>query len=176
MDSDGPCRSARSLDQSCMLTALYATANHFLHADLYTCCLRCAELWVQQYRPYTSRCQLSLTCNLAAQAGESEKQKSYTAICQLPVPVTIDMLNTINNTKDLELHQQTPVRVSHRRADLVRHRTVFAMRCEPVPGSSHHIILQLRTQVCSFICTACNSPLPVKSWQLLYVRARLVRA
>ena len=84
---------------------------------------------------------------LAVQAGEAEKQKSYTAICQLPAAVTPEMMDVLNNTKDLELHQQTPVRVSHRRADLVRLRTVYAMQCQPVPGTSHHIVLQLRTQV-----------------------------
>ena len=89
---------------------------------------------------------------VAVQAGESEKQKSYTAVCQLPTPVTPEIINVINSTKDLELHQQTPVRVSHRRADLVRLRTVYAMKCEPVPGSSHHLVLQLRTQVC-LTCT-----------------------
>ncbi len=81
------------------------------------------------------------------QAGEAEKQKSYTAICQLPVAVTSDMVATISSTKDLELHQQTPVRVSHRRADLVRHRTVYEMSCTMVPGSPRHLVLQLRTQV-----------------------------
>ena len=89
---------------------------------------------------------------LAVQAGESEKQKSYTAVCQLPTAVTPEIVNVINNSKDIELHQQTPVRVSHRRADLVRLRMVYAMKCEPVPGSSHHLILQLRTQVC-LTCT-----------------------
>lgn len=90
---------------------------------------------------------------LAVQAGESEKQKSYTAVCQLPTAVTPEMLDIIHSTKDLELHQQTPVRVSHRRADLVRLRTVYAMKCEPVPGSPHHIVLQLRTQVRMLDCT-----------------------
>ena len=89
---------------------------------------------------------------VAVQAGESEKQKSYTAVCQLPTAVTAQIVDAINNTKDLELHQQTPVRVSHRRADLVRLRTVFAMKCEPVSGSSHHLVLQLRTQV-GLTCT-----------------------
>ena len=84
------------------------------------------------------------------QAGESEKQKSYTAICQLPVAVTPDMINTINSTKDVELHQQTPIRVSRRRADLVRHRSVYELSCEPVAGSPKHLILHLRTQA-SFI-------------------------
>ena len=89
-----------------------------------------------------------VTCNgSVVQAGESEKQKSYTAICQLSTVVTPDMVHTINSTKDLELHQQTPVRVSHRRADLVRHRTVYAMTCDLVPGSPRHLILHLRTQV-----------------------------
>lgn len=92
---------------------------------------------------------------LAVQAGESEKQKSYTAICQLPTAVTPEMLKVIHSTKDLELHQQTPVRVSHRRADLIRLRTVYAMKCEPVEGSPHHIVLQLRTQVCMLDCLTC---------------------
>jgi len=93
-----------------------------------------------------------LIMEFAMQAGEAEKQKSYTAICQLPTAVTPEMTEIINSTKDLELHQQTPVRVSHRRADLVRHRTVYAMSCELVPGSPRHLILRLRTQVSSIPC------------------------
>ncbi|DBA95399.1 TPA: hypothetical protein ACH3X3_013275 [Trebouxia sp. C0006] len=89
-------------------------------------------------------------CSLL-KAGEAEKQKSYTAICQLPTAVTPEMTDIINSTKDLELHQQTPVRVSHRRADLVRHRTVYAMSCELVPGSPRHLILRLRTQAGTYI-------------------------
>ena len=84
---------------------------------------------------------------LVLQAGESEKQKSYTAVCQLPTAVTKEMVAVISSTRDLELQQQTPVRVSHRRADLVRRRTVFEMSCELVPGSPRHLILHLRTQV-----------------------------
>ena len=95
---------------------------------------------------------MNMTTEFTMQAGEAEKQKSYTAICQLPTAVTPEMTEIINSTKDLELHQQTPVRVSHRRADLVRHRTVYAMSCELVPGSPRHLVLRLRTQVSSTFC------------------------
>ncbi|DBA77530.1 TPA: hypothetical protein ACH3X1_009345 [Trebouxia sp. C0004] len=89
-------------------------------------------------------------CSLL-KAGEAEKQKSYTAICQLPTAVTPEMTEIIDSTKNLELDQQTPVRVSHRRADLVRHRTVYAMSCELVPGSPRHLVLRLRTQAGTYI-------------------------
>ena len=85
---------------------------------------------------------------LIPQAGESEKQKSYTAVCQLSTALTPDMISKIDNTKDLVLHQQTPVRVSHRRADLVRLRTVYEMQCKLIDGSQDHFVLHLRTQVC----------------------------
>lgn len=108
-------------------------------------------------------CVLHLHCSpfsvsCPGQAGESEKQKSYTAVCQLPIAINSDMVTKLNSTTDLVLHQQTPVRVSHRRADLVRHRTVYNMQCELIEGNQNHFILHLRTQVrCVEVTHKCAS-------------------
>lgn len=48
--------------------------------------------------------------------GEQDKQKSYTAVCWLPRPVTEADLELLGQTKSLEVQQQTPIRVSLSRA------------------------------------------------------------
>ena len=85
------------------------------------------------------------------QEGEQHKQKSYEAVCWLPCEVTPEIVARINNTKDLMLAQHTPTRVAHRRALLTRERTIYSMRCQPVPGDSHKCILHLRTQAGTYI-------------------------
>lgn len=82
------------------------------------------------------------------QAGEESKQKSYRAICELPEDVTAEHLEKINNTRDLLLAQNTPTRVAHRRALLVRERMVYTMHAERVPENPKQLVLELRTQVC----------------------------
>ena len=48
------------------------------------------------------------------QEGESAKQKSYTALCWLPVEVTDAVLATLTSEQELVLTQTTPTRVAHR--------------------------------------------------------------
>ena len=57
--------------------------------------------------------------------GESEKRKQYKCLVEAPFPVH-DWLEKIRQALPLTvtLAQRTPERVSHRRADLVRHRKV----------------------------------------------------
>jgi tRNA pseudouridine synthase 10 len=70
--------------------------------------------------------------------GESEKRKSYTAICWIPRPVNDEDLNALNalsaSGKQLALKQWTPVRVLHRRSNLERVRVVHDIRAEGFPG------------------------------------------
>ncbi|CAL8470277.1 g9819 [Coccomyxa elongata] len=84
-------------------------------------------------------------------AGEQEKQKSYLATCRLPCLVTPDVLDKINATENLVLQQRTPTRVEHRRAMLVRQKTIYSMSATPVPDDSHGLMLRLRTQAGTYI-------------------------
>ena len=54
--------------------------------------------------------------------GESEKQKSYHAVCWASRELTAADEEILRGTKELTIHQGTPVRVLHRRAPLVRDR------------------------------------------------------
>ena len=67
-------------------------------------------------------------------------------------------MEKINSSKDLVLAQNTPTRVAHRRALLVRERTVHTMRCTPVPEDSHKLVLNLRTQVSSSLPDSVAGP------------------
>jgi tRNA pseudouridine synthase 10 len=81
------------------------------------------------------------------QDGEQNKQKSYEAICKLPCPVTPEIVEKINASKDLLLGQNTPTRVAHRRALLLRERMVYSMHCTPLPDDPTTLKLNLRTPV-----------------------------
>lgn len=98
--------------------------------------------------------------------GEQSKQKSYEALCWLPLEVDDEVLASINGAvqraeeqggegaegeeerkgKGLVLKQTTPARVEHRRAMLVRLRAIHALTAKKVPGQPHQVLLRLRTQ------------------------------
>ena len=83
--------------------------------------------------------------------GEQSKQKSYEAICKLPSALTPEMIQQINGQTNLLLQQNTPQRVAHRRALLIRERMIYAMRCEAVETDPTLLKLNLRTQVSSSV-------------------------
>lgn len=89
--------------------------------------------------------------NRNPQEGERDKQKVYEALCELPVEVTEEIVNRVNDRKDLLLAQTTPIRVAHRRAHLVRERTVYEMHCAPVKDTANRFCLRLRTQAGTYI-------------------------
>lgn len=92
---------------------------------------------------------------LYMQDGEQNKQKSYEAICQLPCELTQDMVKKINSCTNLLLGQNTPQRVAHRRALLLRERMVYTMQCSPLEEDATMFKLNLRTQVVTFDCVCC---------------------
>ena len=87
----------------------------------------------------------------AIKEGEAAKQKSYEALCELPVPVTPAALAALTGTRELLLKQTTPTRVERRRAMLVRERTVHEMEATAVEGEPHLLTLRLRTQAGLYI-------------------------
>ena len=48
------------------------------------------------------------------QEGEQDKQKSYRALCWLPLEVTDDVIARLTSDEELVLKQTTPARVAHR--------------------------------------------------------------
>lgn len=109
---------------------------------------------------------------VAIKEGETSKQKSYEALCWLPVEVDDAVLAAVNGAvrraeeeeeggggegagenkskgkkgKGLVLQQTTPARVEHRRAMLVRPRAIHEMSAVRVPGEPQQLLLRLRTQ------------------------------
>ncbi len=65
--------------------------------------------------------------------GEDQKTKTYRALCILPDgSLTLEEVkHRLENVKDLELGQKTPVRVMHRRPNNLRKRTVYWMEVLP---------------------------------------------
>merc|ERR1712066_346993 len=60
--------------------------------------------------------------------GEEEKTKEYTALCVTADPVHPEKLRELERLKDLEVEQQTPIRVLHRRANATRNKVVHSVR------------------------------------------------
>ncbi|KAE8794378.1 putative tRNA pseudouridine synthase Pus10 [Hordeum vulgare] len=83
--------------------------------------------------------------------GESEKQKQYAALIWTSNPLTDDDLQKISVVKDMEIVQNTPVRVLHRRSPLERKRIIHWMEIEKVEGSSNYYLLHLCTQAGTYI-------------------------
>jgi len=82
---------------------------------------------------------------------ENEKEKSYTALVRISRPATDADFAHIAAQSRLVIHQSTPTRVAHRRADLVRPRVIVSMSTDRVPGSPDTFLLHLRTQAGTYI-------------------------
>ena len=83
--------------------------------------------------------------------GSEEKEKAYTAVCWASRPLAPEDLARLSAMRDVVVHQQTPVRVLHRRSPAVRPRTVRRVTAEGVPGAPRFFTLTLRTQAGTYI-------------------------
>lgn len=74
----------------------------------------------------------------AMHAGEGEKRKCYRAVCRVGRPLSTRDGALLNGLSELVVHQNTPVRVLHRRAPLVRDRVchLLSVTCVCVPSGS----------------------------------------
>ena len=75
----------------------------------------------------------------ALKEGAEEKSKKYVALVRLSRPIRPDDVAVIGAMADVRLEQKTPVRVLHRRAGLVRERTLYSLGLElltSTPSSS----------------------------------------
>ncbi|KAJ3023591.1 UNVERIFIED_CONTAM: putative tRNA pseudouridine synthase Pus10 [Siphonaria sp. JEL0065] len=66
----------------------------------------------------------------------STKKKSYSTLVRLSSPVSQTQLDEISNLKNLELKQQTPVRVQNSRSDLTRDKVIHEMKASFVECDS----------------------------------------
>ncbi|XP_072381181.1 putative tRNA pseudouridine synthase Pus10 [Diabrotica undecimpunctata] len=84
--------------------------------------------------------------------GEQEKRKTYLALCktQSPdLPQTVDLINRLS--KPLVLQQKTPIRVLHRRSQLVRERLIYDFEATAVEGRPDLFCLKLVTQAGTYV-------------------------
>lgn len=83
-------------------------------------------------------------CN-ALKIGEETKSKVYRAVVYSSLPLSSDILEKINSARGpLMVDQKTPIRVLHRRANMLRKKTVYEMKA--TIASSDIFVLDLTTQ------------------------------
>jgi len=93
----------------------------------------------------------------ALKEGEDQKKKTYNALCTLPKNQKIEEVKAkLEGIKDLQLAQQTPIRVLHRRPDANRSRTVYFMEVQPLQrlfdqDNQKLFLLKLATQAGTYV-------------------------
>ncbi|ORX92575.1 pseudouridylate synthase-like protein 10 [Basidiobolus meristosporus CBS 931.73] len=83
--------------------------------------------------------------------GEETKTKSYSCLVWVSNEVTEELLqqaNQFNNT-EFVIHQRTPIRVLHRRAQMVRDKTIHTLCAEKL--GDHLMRLKLKTEAGTYI-------------------------
>uniref|UniRef100_A0A8D8WQ67 tRNA pseudouridine(55) synthase n=1 Tax=Cacopsylla melanoneura TaxID=428564 RepID=A0A8D8WQ67_9HEMI len=87
-------------------------------------------------------------------AGEDSKTKIYEALCVSKKPLTDELLSNLTSCVPLVIEQKTPIRVLHRRANMVRNKTIHSMNITAVPHSSTnqtYFCLNLETQAGTYV-------------------------
>ena len=82
-------------------------------------------------------------------AGAESKRKTYACLVELSRPCTDADLAALNAVRDLRVLQQTPVRVLHRRTQMVREKVVHWMRAERV--SRRCLTLRMSTSAGAYV-------------------------
>ncbi|MEW5298438.1 MAG: hypothetical protein WDW36_001562 [Sanguina aurantia] len=88
--------------------------------------------------------------------AEETKEKTYQALVWLERPVTEADITTLVSRGQMTVMQDTPVRVLHRRAPMVRSKAVTVQSCTVLPGRPHYALLVLRTQAGTYVKEWCH--------------------
>ncbi|GMH40508.1 hypothetical protein BSKO_08412 [Bryopsis sp. KO-2023] len=83
--------------------------------------------------------------------GEKDKAKRYAAIVWITREVTDADFEKLNALKNLEINQETPLRVAHRRAALERKKEVHWVKCDRIEGKSNYFVMWLQTSAGTYI-------------------------
>ncbi|XP_029449571.1 putative tRNA pseudouridine synthase Pus10 isoform X2 [Rhinatrema bivittatum] len=81
--------------------------------------------------------------------GEEEKTKCYSALIWTEKPIQKTDIEFLDDLKELQIAQKTPLRVLHRRPLAIRPRVIHTMKTEYI--DEHHFRLQLKTQAGTYI-------------------------
>lgn len=93
---------------------------------------------------------------------EESKEKTYLALCwseRLLDQESIDRLQRIGGGQGIEVMQDTPLRVLHRRASKIRPRKVWLETIDPIPSNPQYFNLRLRTQAGTYVKEFCHGDL-----------------
>eukprot|EP01147_Barroeca_monosierra_P004957 gene4958-6923_t len=82
--------------------------------------------------------------------GAEKKKKTYACPIWLSGILSQDQIDDINSIKNLEIEQQTPMRVCHRRTLMTRQRSIYSMHIQPLPKPQFYL-LELCTQSGTYI-------------------------
>ena len=124
-----------ALQEAGYFTTMQASINQHNNGDVE----------IQQLRVGGSTCMSDML------DGAAFKQKTYLCLVQLTgrAPTAKDF-EVLNNTTELKLMQQTPIRVLHRRTQMNREKIVHWMKCEPVPNT-HCFVLHVCTSAGTYV-------------------------
>ena len=84
------------------------------------------------------------------QAGAADKRKRYACVVWSRRPLLRSDLRSLETTvADLEVKQQTPLRVLHRRSQLIRDKVVYECQCERI--NAHFFIMRIVTSAGMYV-------------------------
>ncbi len=89
--------------------------------------------------------------------GEEEKRKNYEALCWCEAELSEEDLQRINDVRELEIEQDTPIRVLHRRTAMTRRRVIHELRARL--EDAQHLRLSLSTQAGTYVKEFVNGDL-----------------
>ncbi|XP_059161155.1 tRNA pseudouridine synthase Pus10-like [Physella acuta] len=81
--------------------------------------------------------------------GETDKTKSYSAVCWCQREITEEDIQMLSKLQDLKLQQKTPLRVLHRRTAATRERTIHSMKITQL--ANNRFKLNLTTQAGTYV-------------------------
>ena len=81
--------------------------------------------------------------------AEVNKMKVYTCFVWVSKELTDDDINKLNNVKNIEINQKTPLRVLHRRSLMDRKKTIYELKAQKV--SDHFMILDVISSAGTYI-------------------------
>ena len=76
--------------------------------------------------------------------GAESKKKTYLCLVKLNREPTMNDFQKLDAIENLQVMQQTPIRVLHRRTQMCRDKTVHWMKCQPIPNCNCFVL-----QVCT---------------------------
>ena len=76
--------------------------------------------------------------------GQEDKTKEYSSLCYCYSKLDENDIKKLNDLKQVDILQKTPIRVLHRRTVMTRARTVSNINAELI--DEHHFRLKMTTQ------------------------------